>query len=290
MRVIKTPLKYPGGKSRAIDTILNIVPQNFKEYREPFIGGGSVYFSIIQKYSGRKYWINDLNFELYNFWKTCQEDSRLVANNVLEWKNKFSNGKELFYHLKRNLRQFDNIQLAGAYFVLNKIAFSGCTLVGGFSEYSFNNSLTDSSIENLKHVEKVLKGTRITNFDYQKVVGAKSEYKDEDIFIFLDPPYYSATESGLYGKGGGKWKNLHKTFDHHRFANTIKRCKYNYLITYDDSPFIRKLFSFANIISWDLAYSMKSHGVGKELFISNYIDERDVVKTSQVKIEDAWLT
>lgn len=213
MRIINTPLIYPGG------------PSDFKEYREPFIGGGSIYFSVKQKYPGRKYWINDLNFELYNFWKMCQEDSDSVIEGVLQWKNKFSNGKELFYHLKRNLRQLNNIELTGAYFILNKIAFSGCTLVGGFSEHCFENNLTDSSIERLKNIKTVLDDTKITKIDYQKVIEAKSAYEDKDVFIFLDLPYHSATESGLYGKKS-KWNNLHKTFDHYRFANTIKACKY----------------------------------------------------------------
>lgn len=285
MKTISTPLIYPGGKSRAIIEILNLIPSDFKEYREPFIGGGSVYFSVKQKYPGRKYWINDLNYELYNFWKTCQEDTDSVVEGVLKWKNKFTNGKELFRHLRRNLRQLDDIELASAYYILNKITFSGCTLVGGFSKHSFENNLTESNIEKLNKIKTILDDTKITNVDYQKVIDASPVYEDKDVFIFLDPPYYSTTESGLYGKTN-KWSNLHRTFDHYRFANAMKACKYKYLITYDDSQFIRRLFSFANIISWDLTYSMKSHGTGKELFISNYLD--NVIDTRQDNIFNAW--
>jgi DNA adenine methylase len=68
---------------------------------------------------------------------------------------------------------------------------------------------------------------------------------------------------------------LHKGFDHIRFAETIKKCNHKWLITYDDSEYIRELFSFANIIPWDLTYGMRnvtetSSQTGKELFISNY--------------------
>ena len=109
--------------------------------------------------------------------------------------------------------------------------------------------------------------TRITDLDYEKVVSAEGR----NVFIFLDPPYYSTKNSGLYGKNG----HLHKSFDHERFAETMKKCKYKWLITYDDSEFIRKLFSFANIKSWNLTYGMRnvtseSNQIGKELFISNY--------------------
>ena len=57
----------------------------------------------------------------------------------------------------------------------------------------------------------------------------------------------------------------------------MKECKHKWLITYDDSEYIRNLFSFANIIPWDLTYGMRnvssgSNQKGKELFISNYLE------------------
>ena len=69
---------------------------------------------------------------------------------------------------------------------------------------------------------------------------------------------------------------MHKSFDHVKFANTMKNCKHKWLITYDDSKYVRDLFSFANIIPWELMYGMRnvaegSDQKGKELFISNYL-------------------
>lgn len=283
--MIKTPLRYPGGKSRAIDNISLLVP-DFKEYREPFIGGASVYFHIRQRYPDREYWINDLLFELYNFWATCRDDSNSIINNTLKWMEKFPNGKELFKYLKLNMCYFNKKEKASAYFVLNRIAFSGCTLVGGFSEHSYETGLTEENVNQLKEVEDILKGTKITNFDYQKVVEAKTGRKDEDVFVFMDPPYYSATESGLYGKSD-KWRNLHKSFDHLRYAEIMKKCKYKWLITYDDSKYIRKLFNWATIIPWNLTYGMRKYdSVGKEIFISNYLDS--IIETKQKNICDAW--
>lgn len=294
MKFVKTPLRYPGGKSRAIEQIAPLIP-NFKEYREPFIGGGSVYFYIRQKYPDKEYWVNDLNYELYNFWRKSQEDVDVVIEHTLQWKKKFSNGKELFRYLRMNMNLFNEVEKACAYFILNHLAFSGCTLVGGYSEHSYKTGFTESNIKELIDIKNVLQGTKITNFDYQKVVDAATIHKDEDIFIFLDPPYYSATGSGLYGKGGKSlfgisMRNLHRQFDHLRFAEVMKRCKCKYLITYDDSPFIRKLFSFAYIIPWNLTYGMRQYNnVGKELFISNYIENipgKDT--TNQIDIESAW--
>ena len=97
---------------------------------------------------------------------------------------------------------------------------------------------TESSIERVKSLSNILVNTKISNFDYEEVISTDGE----DVFLFLDPPYYSATKSALYGKNG----TLHKIFDHERFANVMKRTNHKWLITYDDSEYIRNLFSFAN--------------------------------------------
>lgn len=91
------------------------------------------------------------------------------------------------------------------------------------------------------------------------------------MFIFLDPPYYSATKSALYGKNG----NLHKIFDHERLSLLLKNSDHKWLITYDNSEYIRDLYSFANITTWDITYGMRNVNKNgnqneKELFISNY--------------------
>jgi DNA adenine methylase len=46
--MIKSPLRYPGGKSKAIDQIAEYIPDSFSEYREPFVGGGSVFIYLKQ--------------------------------------------------------------------------------------------------------------------------------------------------------------------------------------------------------------------------------------------------
>jgi len=51
---VKSPLRYPGGKSRALKHILPIIPK-FDEFREPFLGGGSVFLALKQKYPNKKY-------------------------------------------------------------------------------------------------------------------------------------------------------------------------------------------------------------------------------------------
>ena len=266
--MIKSPLRYPGGKSRAVELISTLIPE-FDEFREPFLGGGSVFIYAKQRFPNKKFWVNDLYLELFKFWEMTQKDVDALIDKIYEWRNQFHIGKELHKFLNANLESFNDLERAAAFFIYNRITFSGTSLSGGFSEGAFKGRFTESSIQRLNQFAKVINGSIITNLDYEELV--KEEGKN--VFIFLDPPYYSATKSALYGKNG----NMHKSFDHFKFAETMKNCKHKWLITYDDSNYIRELFSFANIIPWNLTYGMRnvsegSDQKGKELFISNYLD------------------
>jgi DNA adenine methylase len=265
--MIKSPLRYPGGKSRAVELIAGIIPE-YKEFREPFVGGGSIYINQKQINLNAQFWINDLYEPLYLFWSYAKENLHQLIKIITDLKNRFPTGKDLFTYLRTNYNEFTDPEKAAAYFILNRITFSGTSDSGGYSEASFKGRFTDSSIRRVSLLGDILPDIRITKFDYEKVV----KVSGEDVFIFLDPPYYSAAKSALYGKNG----NLHKVFDHKRFATVMKSCNHKWLITYDDSEYIRELFSFAGVVAWDLKYGMRnvansSDQNGKELFFSNYI-------------------
>jgi len=280
--MLKSPLRYPGGKSRAVETITKLIP-DFDEFREPFLGGGSVFVSVKQRFPNKKYWVNDLYSELYKFWEMTQKDVDGVVSKIYEWKNKYTIGKELYQFLNENLDSFNDLERAAAFFVYNRITFSGTTLSGGYSEGAFTGRFTESSIKRLNDLRQVINGSLITNYDYEEVI----KKEGENVFVFLDPPYYSATKSALYGKNG----HLHKSFDHERFAENMKNCSHKWLITYDDSEYIRDLFSFANIESWNLTYGMRnitenSDQKGKELFISNYAFRHKRSRNEQLSLFD----
>lgn len=264
--MIRSPLRYPGGKSRAVEKIAALVPP-FTEFRESFVGGGSIFIYLRQQFPEKRFWINDKYSELVIFWQVLQEDSDALIEKIWQWKGEFFDGKTLHRFLRENKENFDALETAAAFFVFNRITFSGTTEAGGYSDQAFRLRFTDSSIERLEKLPKVLQAIDITNFDYEEVVLAEGE----NVFLFLDPPYFSAKNSALYGKNG----HLHKSFDHERFAEILQTCPHRWLLTLDDSPYVRDLFSFANVTSWNLMYGMRnvtqhSKQLGNELFISNY--------------------
>lgn len=263
---IRTPLRYPGGKSRAVTEILKLFPK-FKEYREPMVGGGSVFFSTKFAFPGKKYWMNDINHDLYAFWQVCKETPELLVKEAEMIRNSKKNGKEIFHEWRYQSLPLTDFELALRFFILNRISFSGLVDAGGFSKESFDERFTKSSIDKIIYAGKELKKVRISNVSYETLL----KEKGDNVFIYLDPPYYGNQDSKLYGLKG----YLHTTFNHKRLAEELETCKFRWLLTYDDVALIRNYYSFANIIEKELSYGMNnvsSNRVtkGKELFISNY--------------------
>lgn len=275
-KLAKSPLRYPGGKSRALKQILPLIPVNISEFREPFVGGGSVFFALRSLFQDRirTYWINDLNYDLYCFWKQVRDNAPDLVETLAETHGTATDGRTLFEELTKtkdalnqNRELLCEFQRAVRFFVLNRITFSGLVDSGGYSQSAYEKRFTESSIARVKNISPYLSGAKITNTDYSRVLCQEGD----DVFIFLDPPYWKATASKLYGVRG----TLHTAFDHVQFAENMRKCPHKWLITYDDSPFIRELFDFAEIQDWTLQYGMNNYrkdtaAAGKELFIKNY--------------------
>jgi len=268
-REIPSPLRYPGGKSKSLDKIVARIYPNYREFREPLVGGGSVFLAAMQRInSSAIYKIGDLNYEIFCFWKELKENSAKLIEEICLLKDGYGNGKELFEFLTLGNKIRTDLERAARFFVLNRITFSGTTESGGYSEEAFKKRFTHSSIQRLELLPKLLEKVEVRFGDYENLLLESGS----QVFIFLDPPYYKPAKSKLYGKNG----DLHTTFDHVRFAQNLKRCSHKWLITYDDCQEVRDLFSFANICEWEAQYGMNNTSIegkakkGNELFITNY--------------------
>jgi len=265
--MIRSPLRYPGGKSKAVKFLAQFVPKDFKEFREPMFGGGSLTLYLVQLYPDRRFVGGDLNFDLYCFWKSLKEQTENLIREVRRFKENFSDGRKLF-ELLTSARDEEKscLQRGAEFFVLNRITFSGTVDSGGYSEQAFKKRFTDSSVERLKSVAPLLKKIEFVYGDYSYLL-----HKEGDsVVIYLDPPYYGNKNSKLYGRRG----SLHSEFDHLRLFEEVKKTPHRVLITYDDSEFIRELYRDFYLTEWSLNYGMSSftgkNKRGRELLITNF--------------------
>ena len=278
MKQYKTPIRYPGGKSKAIKTLAPWYPEIISEYREPFIGGGSIAIDITKTNPNIPIWVNDLYVPLFNFWIQLRDRGEELSERVREEKQRTldegdndkvtAKAKELFNRHKEEIDTYDDFEKAVSFFIMNKCSFSGLTENSTFSETASNSNFSLVGADKLAQFSKIIKNWKITNIDYSEVMKAEGS---EDTFIFLDPPY--DIKDFLYGKN----REMHKLFDHDVFANHVYECKYNFMITYNVNDRLINLYKDYNMKEWKLRYSMAHRGdkgtdenIKTELLITNY--------------------
>lgn len=272
LKRLKTPLRYPGGKSRATKQLDGYFPHlgNYTNYREPFLGGGSVALFVSKKYPNLNVWVNDKYWELYNFWNHLRDDSIHLHNEVMYLKsgtNSDESAKSLFLECREKINTpVSDFEKAVYFYVINKCSFSGLTQSSGFSLSSSQTNFSIRSINTLLEYADIIKNWKITNLDYSELLD-----DSPDTFVYLDPPY--DIKDSLYGKKG----NMHKGFDHDLFAEQCNKSSCSQLISYNADEKVTDRFGGWNMDAFDLTYTMRSVGdyvkeqkKRKELVMYNY--------------------
>ena len=273
LKSYKTPLRYPGGKSRALSKLFQFIPdlKDYTEFREPFLGGGSVAIEIGKRYPHIDIWVNDLYEPLYNFWKVLQSDGQKLRDILIQLKQRHSDpssAKQLFLDAKDYLAKpvGNSIDRAVSFYVVNKCSFSGLTENSAFSKQASESNFSVNGIEKLPEYSLMIKKWKITNLSYEHMLS-----DEEETYIYLDPPY--EIKSNLYGRKG----DMHKGFDHDEFATICDKSTSPILISYNSSQLIRDRFDGWTVADLAHTYTMRSTGCynkeqasRKELVLMNY--------------------
>jgi DNA adenine methylase len=247
---------------------------NVKHYREPFLGGGSVALWMTQNYNLESVWVNDLYWPLYNFWIHLRDHGETLSNALHETKRNYDTpdkARELFEVSKKELSDKDatNIEKAINFWIVNKCSFSGLTESSSFSKAASEGNFTLKGIADLKEYSKLIKNWKITNQSYDTLLDGTI---DDDLFIYLDPPY--EISSNLYGKKG----DMHKGFDHDLFAQNCNLNGPMTAISYNADQSVKERFPDWNQYEFPLTYTMRSNSANYrknqpkrlELMLTNY--------------------
>lgn len=226
MSEIKSPLRYPGGKSRAVKIISKFIPKDTKDLCSPFFGGGSLEIFCAQR--GIRVYGYD-NFQpLVDFWQYLLTKPNLLANEV---EGHFSLTKTRFYELQKDLPKSKNkLERATLFYVLNRTSYSGAALCGGMAKEGedINPRFKKSSIDRLRNFKIKNLSVKLESFE-------RSIPKHKEVLVYADPPYF--VDSKLYGKRG----DLHKNFDHEGLARILKR-RNKWILSYNYCSQMRELY------------------------------------------------
>ena len=245
----KSPLRYPGGKTRACKILDSTINQffdikKFDTIISPFLGGGSFEFHIQNNYN-LEIIANDKFEPLYTFWKIAIENKSKLCSHLNKYINTVS--KEMFNDFRNKIMNEEDLLLKAVYyFIINRCSFSGATLSGGFSSQSAIGRFTESSVQRIQNLN--LSKFKIYNLDFEEFIN--TYYKNTSL-LFLDPPYFLEKKSKLYGNNG----DMHETFKHDQLFKCLENKK-NWIMTYNNCDYIKNLYKKFTIIETNWSYGM----------------------------------
>jgi DNA adenine methylase len=276
-----TPLRYPGGKSQFlpfIESLMDVNGLNGGQYFEPYAGGAGVALALLYKGLASEIHINDLDTAIYDFWMVAtyhtEEFLRLVTDtevNMDTWNQQRT--------ILKNPEDFNQIERGFATFFLNRTNRSGILkggVIGGKEQLGvwklderFNKKNLIERILKLElHKEKI----HIYNEDASSIIQRCEQFLPQNSLIYLDPPYYV--------KGQGLYRNFYVHDDHVAIKDALTKCNYKWVVSYDDNPEIKNIYSGYRQELYSLVYSAQNKKVGSEVMIYS---DNSIVPSSLVK-------
>lgn len=262
-------VKWAGGKKQLLSLLMERVPSDYGTYFEPFVGGGSLLFSLQPKTAV----ISDINTELINAYDVIKDQPQALMRSLCHHRNEAAH----FYHVRaKDVLKLTPVQRASRFIFLNKTCYNGLYRENStgqfntpFGKYS-NPTIVDKA--NLLAVSEYLSHSRvrIRNVSYEKCIRTA---KKSD-FVYFDPPYYPLSATASFTKYN---KADFTPEDQIRLAEVFRELSRRgcyVVLSNSNVPFIRDLYrGFAVAeVSATRFISCKTEGRGKapnELIISS---------------------
>lgn len=268
LSVVPCIFRYPGGKSKRLRPIrrnLDPLLKDARLYAEPFWGGGSVGLSVAKDYPDIEIWLSDLDEYISSFWDALVSGTDEEFQRLLDFIRQVPT-IELFKELRQSPPK-DKIERAYHAVFFNRCTFSGISRsgpLGGWQQdglykigdrYNRERIITDCA-----EARTLLRGrTTVFNKDAVELI---REVPD-DAVLFIDPPYVQ------------KGKSLYRKFfepKQHRALMDVLRGRTRWVTTYDKTPEVEALYSWATLSEMDAKYSIrsfnKSHAATSEYIIT----------------------
>lgn len=258
--VCKPLLRYPGGKSRKRKQLVALLRSHLETasaFVEPFVGGGSVTLMVASLFPSLLLLINDRDPNIFAFWDLVVNGS---DDEIAEMAALIGRGAslELFDAERVRCECVDRSRVLKAYHAVffSKVTHNGifhASPIGGRDQEGKRWKIDCQYeprrlMETFHQIRSVLRGrTEVTGIDALALL----ELLPVDVPMYLDPPYFGA---------GRKCYPVWMTAEEHIALSEILLRRRAWVLSYDDCPEIRALYSWASVQTMAFKYSMASHG------------------------------
>ncbi len=235
-------LKWVGGKTQLVPTLLDIFPAKIGRYIEPFFGGGAVFWALRAAGRFTTAHLSDANPVLVDTYTAVRDEVEALI--VELGGGQYANALEGFMALRAaDTTKMSLVQRAARMVFLNKTAFNGLYRVnrkGGFNvPFAHYPNPTILDVANLRACSRALAGASFALRDFAEAA-AQAEPGD---LVYLDPPYVPASLTSnftSYAPGGFGAK------DHERCAKTFRALAergVSVVLSNSDTPLVRELYA-----------------------------------------------
>jgi DNA adenine methylase len=273
MDKFQSPLRYPGGKNALADYFEIVLKENLligSHLYEPYAGGASISLAMLSREVVAKATLVEKDPLIYAFWKCVRFESDELCERIMRLSITVATWKKLQKYLDPRAAQvYPLIELAVAGLFFNRSNFSGILEagpIGGMqqvSEYKidcrFNKERIIGQIETLATLGPRLSVVYGDALQYLRRVDER--IVAERGVAYLDPPYLL--------QGHRLYRYSYERTQHQAVANLVANAKYSWIVSYDNHPYVRRLFSGQRIVPISLNYAVKESRKADELLISN---------------------
>lgn len=266
---IKPFLRWAGGKTWLTKQIENYLPEEFNNYYEPFVGGGSVFIFLKSNgYIKNRAYLSDSNPDLINSYRIIKSNPTDLIKLLTDFKN-----TEKDYYRIRQTKFISNIENAAKFIYLNKTSFNGIYRVNQKGEYNvpygFRKTKDLYDFDNIYRVSNLLEKTFFSVGDFKD----KCRRTKANDLIFLDPPYTVAHENNgfiQYNQSIFSWQNQ---IELSTIIEDINAKGTNYILTNASHKCIDDLYKLGNKIVLSRASTIGGNGAKRttynEILITN---------------------
>lgn len=278
MTNLKPVLKWAGGKTKLLPTLLEEVPMRFNNYLEPFLGGGALLLALEPNHA----WVGDTNSELINFYEMVKTQPEELIELVTEY---FSNHSQKYYYQIRGwdrqegFEELPPVERAARILYLNKHCFNGLWRVNSKGQFNVPYGRPSSQRKRMEVDEEGIRASsellrRVDFFcqDYEKTIKLA---KSGD-FVYLDPPYQPVDQTSNftgYTSAGFSWDEQVKL---KVMTAWLDKTRVKFMLSNSNTPEVRNLYGetgyYTKVVKMPRAINCKGDRRGKveELLIKNY--------------------
>lgn len=242
-RLVGPFVKWAGGKTRLLPRLLPHVPNRIRDYYEPFVGGGAMYFAIRNRVAGRCH-LFDLNEELINAWRVMKDRPLDLLGAFDDY---HASDSEAFYYEVRKRRPVGDVERAARFIYLNQTAWNGLWRVNKYGEFNVPwgarpfKGLTASRVSSL---QTVLANTSVEAHDFR----ISMERAREGDFAYLDPPYLPVSDTSKFFFYTERRFRAPDLSDLARACAQLTERGVHWVLSNRDTPIVRELFGESKII------------------------------------------